>query len=189
MASLLLHSCCGPCTTYTVEYWRGQQLEVTAFWFNPNIHPFQEHQRRLEAMQALAQAVDLPLIVPPGYQMLHFLRRVVRKEGDRCLYCFRLRLSQTAAQARERGMDGFSTTLLISPYQKHELLRQIGEEVARKHGVAFLYHDLRSGYQRSRQLSKERNLYRQQYCGCLYSEWERFAKITIPSGPFPFEEG
>lgn len=183
MPELLLHTCCGPCSTYTVEFWRGEGLEVTALWFNPNIHPYQEHQRRLEAMTALAERLELPFIVLPGYDMVGFLRLVVGKEGQRCRYCFRFRLERTALIAKERGFKAFSTTLLISPYQKHELLREVGEEVAQEYGVEFLYHDLRPGFGRSRHLSRVYKLYRQQYCGCIYSEWERFARVTIPQEP------
>src|SRR4030042_4818835 len=126
MSPLLLHSCCGPCSTYTVEHLRGQGHELTALWYNPNVHPFQEHQLRLESMQRLAKAVDLPLIIPPGYDFVLYLRAVVGRESERCLHCFRLRLTKTPEIARQNGFDAFTTTLLISPYQKHELLRQIG---------------------------------------------------------------
>lgn len=150
-----------------------------ALWYNPNIHPFLEHQRRLEAMQAFAREVNLSIVVVDGYEMIRYLRRVVGNEGDRCEDCYRLRLSKTAEVAREKGFGAFSTTLLISPYQKHDLLREVGREVEREHGVDFYYEDLRNGFSESRRLSREFNLYRQKYCGCIYSEWERYARVNI----------
>jgi hypothetical protein len=196
MATLLIHTCCAPCATYTIEHWRKQRLEVTSLWYNPNIHPYQEHQRRLETLEAFAQTVELPLIKEPGYQMVDYLRAVVDREAQRCAQCFRLRLSRTAQRARELGMDAFTTSLLISPYQNHDLLRQVGERVAREQKIRFLYQDLRPGYPRSRALSRELGLYRQQYCGCLYSEWEHFGRLSLisdsepgpPMAPNPQEE-
>ncbi len=181
MANILIHTCCGPCSTYTVEHWRSQKLEVAGLAFNPNIHPFMEHQQRLESLKTFARMVDMPLYLPAGYDMVNFLRRVVGKEGDRCIECFRMRLSQTAATAKEKGFDAFTTTLLISPHQKHNLLKEVSEAVAQEQKIRFLYADLRSGFTESRRLSKEMGLYRQQYCGCIYSEWERYARITILS--------
>ncbi|MFQ5827034.1 MAG: epoxyqueuosine reductase QueH [Dehalococcoidia bacterium] len=179
MATLLIHTCCAPCATYTVEHWRKQRLEVASLWYNPNIHPYQEHQRRLETLEFFARAMELSLIKEQGYQMIEYLRGVVGREAERCTECFRLRLSRTAQKARELGMDAFTTTLLISPYQKHDLLREVGERVAREQKIKFLYEDLRPGYPQSREMSRELGLYRQQYCGCLYSEWERFGRVSI----------
>ena len=179
MASLLLHACCAHCAAYCVEHWQTQGLEVTAFWYNPNIHPYLEHQRRLEALQTFASEKGLPLITAEDYEMVRFFRVVVGHESERCGECFRLRLSQTAKVAQARGFSAFTTTLLISPHQKHELLRRIGERVSAETGVDFLYEDLRKQYSESRRLTKPLDLYRQQYCGCLYSEWERY-RATQP---------
>jgi hypothetical protein len=155
---------------------------VSGFWYNPNIHSFTEHRQRLESAQVFARKANLPLIVREGYDVIDYFRRVVGHEGERCRDCFRLRLSLTASAARESGFDAFSTTLLISPYQEHELLREIGEEVAREQGVPFHYEDLRPGFRESQLMAKELELYRQKYCGCLYSEWERFGKVKITAG-------
>jgi predicted adenine nucleotide alpha hydrolase (AANH) superfamily ATPase len=179
MKKLLIHSCCAHCAAYTVEYWRGQGYDVSALWYNPNIHPYTEHQRRLEAMQSLAEKTGLPLIMTSGYDIIDYFRRVVGHEAERCQYCFRLRLSKTAEIAREMGFDAFTTTLLISPQQKHELIKEIGDEIAKESGVEFLYADLRKRYSDSRHITKPLELYRQQYCGCVYSEWERYANFTI----------
>ena len=176
---LLLHSCCAPCTIYSAKRLGEEGFEVTAFWYNPNIHPFTEHQRRLESMRLLSESTGLPLIVVPEYDIIRYFRAVVGHEGERCGDCFRLRLSRTAQFAAENGFDAFTTTLLISPYQKHELLRQVGEEVGGERGVEFYYIDLRPGFRESHRLSHELNLYHQKYCGCVYSEWERYGKVKI----------
>ncbi len=176
MKSVLIHVCCAHCAAYTAGYWRELGYEVSAFWYNPNIHPYTEHRHRLEAMKSLAREIDLPLMVAEGYDMMEYFRRVVGHEAERCRYCFQLRLSQTAETARRNGFGAFTTTLLISPYQKHELIREVGDAVAQEKGIEFLYADLRKRYSDSRHMTKGLNLYRQQYCGCLYSEWERYAE-------------
>jgi epoxyqueuosine reductase len=173
MTSLLLHTCCAPCATGCVEHWKSESMDATLFWYNPNIHGFAEHQRRLQTLQDYVRKADLPLIVAEGYDMVDYFRAVVGNEKERCGYCFRLRLSMTAAVAKLRGFEAFATTLLISPYQNQGLLKQIGEEVAQKQGIRFAYEDLRPRYAESRRASKELDLYRQEYCGCIYSEWER----------------
>jgi len=179
MASVLLHVCCGPCATYVVKSLRDRALEVTAFWYNPNVHPFREHQLRLEAMQTFAAAADLPLIVAEGYDIVEYFRSVVGHESERCPACYGLRLAKTAEIASERGIDAFTTTLLISPYQKHEVIRRLGEGLARDRGVQFHYEDFRPGFRQSHRLSRELGLYHQGYCGCVYSEWERYGKVKV----------
>ncbi len=181
---VLLHSCCGPCSTYTVVRLREQSLEPTALWYNPNIHPFIEHNQRLEAMQSFAERAEVPLVIVEGYEFIRFLRLMSGHEGDRCADCYRLRLGRAAAEAHQRGFPVFSTTLLISPFQDHERLREVGQEVAREHSVEFYYEDLRPGFPESRRLAKELGLYRQQYCGCIYSEWERYAKAKVGNDGF-----
>ncbi len=179
MKSVLIHSCCAHCAAYTVEYWRQQGYEVSALWYNPNIHPYMEHQHRLEAVQSLAQEMNLPLIMLEGYDIIDYFRQVVGHESQRCQYCFRLRLSKTAETAQQMGFNAFTTTLLISPQQKHELIHEIGNDLAKERGIDFLYADLRKRYSDSRRMTKPLNLYRQQYCGCVYSEWERYANLCI----------
>jgi hypothetical protein len=171
--SILLHVCCAHCTAYTVEYWRREGYEVTAFWYNPNIHPFTEHQNRLEAMKFLSIQMKFPLVIDDSYDIVKYFQVIVGNETDRCRRCFDLRLSKTVLRASQDGFKEFTTTLLISPHQKHELIREVGEGVAQ--GLKFLYADLRKRYSDSRHLTKPLNLYRQQYCGCIYSEWERYS--------------
>lgn len=179
MKSLLIHCCCAHCAAYTVAHWRQQGYEVSALWYNPNIHPYTEHQSRLEAMKSLSRELNLPLTIAEGYGFIEYFRRVAGHEALRCQDCFRLRLSKTADIASGMGFSTFTTTLLISPHQKHELLREIGDESARGKDIEFLYADLRKRYSDSRHTTKGLNLYRQQYCGCIYSEWERYTGTTI----------
>jgi predicted adenine nucleotide alpha hydrolase (AANH) superfamily ATPase len=175
LKKLLVHLCCAHCAAYTVEHWRRQGYDVRGVWYNPNIHPYSEHQQRLESMKSLAAKLELPLTVIAGYDMPEYFRRVAGREADRCRHCFELRLARTAAATRDLGCDAFTTTLLISPHQKHELIREVGEQIAAASGVPFLYADLRKRYSDSRHITKPLELYRQQYCGCIYSEFERYA--------------
>ena len=152
---------------------------VSAYWYNPNVHPFMEHKRRLEAMQQLSELTDLPLIVSEGYQIIEFLQSITGREANRCPICYRMRLTETAKAARENGFDAFTTTLLISPYQNHEQIIEIATDIAKNTGVDFHYEDFRPGFREGHRISKEMGLYHQQYCGCVYSEWERYAKFKI----------
>jgi len=176
--SILLHCCCGPCTAYVVGWLREHDHEITGFWYNPNIHPFTEHQKRLESMQALAKGMSLPLMIAEGYEMVDYFRVVVGHEGVRCPECYRLRLERTARVAGEKGFRVFSTTLLISPYQDQGLIREMGERAGRENGVEFYHQDFRHGFRESQRVSRELGLYHQRYCGCLYSEWERYGVTT-----------
>lgn len=185
LKSILLHVCCAHCTAYTVEYWRQQGYEVTAYWYNPNIHPYTEHQNRLEAMKSLSQEMNFPLVVADGYDMINYFRAVVGNEAERCQHCFRLRLSKVAETAKQSNFTGFTSTLLISPHQKHDLIKEIGDKIAEESGVPFLYANLRKRYSDSRHLTKPLNLYRQQYCGCVYSEWERYKLCRDTAPPCP----
>jgi predicted adenine nucleotide alpha hydrolase (AANH) superfamily ATPase len=173
--SILLHVCCGPCGTYPVRRLREQEFDVTAFWYNPNIHPHSEHERRRRALAQLAAVEELPILEWPEYGMVGFLRAVVGREvfRERCRICYRLRLERTAQMAREKGFDAFTTTLLISPYQDEAMILSIGEDVGEKAGVPFYYERFRSGWSERGRLAKELGLYRQDYCGCVYSEWDR----------------
>lgn len=181
MKSILLHICCGPCSTYTINRLREEGFAVTGYWYNPNIHPWQEHERRRESLVAFAEEVDLPMLWHERYEMPAFLRAVAGREKfrERCEICYRLRLSQTARMAHEKGFEAFTTTLLISPYQDQGMIRSIGEEVAAEQGVEFYFENFRRGWAERGRLTRQHGLYRQQYCGCIYSEWERYNKAYI----------
>ena len=172
---ILLHICCAPCATYTVLRLREEGWGVTGHWYNPNIHPFAEHEKRRESLVSYAQAVGLPVFWHEGYEMPAFFRAVVGRERfrERCAICYRLRLSKTAELAREHGSDAFTTTLLISPYQDQEMIRQVGQALAQEYSVAFYFENFQRGWSERGRLAREYGLYLQRYCGCLYSEWER----------------
>ncbi|MFH1085031.1 MAG: epoxyqueuosine reductase QueH [Chloroflexota bacterium] len=180
---VLLHICCGPCATYVVAWLRAQGADVCGYWFNPNIHPYSEHERRRQALAHYAQQVGLPVAWEAGYALVDFLRAVVGHErlGERCALCYRLRLNQAARAAAQGGYDAFATTLLISPYQDQRLIHQIGDEAAAAHGTTFHFENYRSGFHEHGRLAEAHGLYRQRYCGCIYSEWEALDR-DAPTG-------
>jgi predicted adenine nucleotide alpha hydrolase (AANH) superfamily ATPase len=173
---LLMHICCGPCTIYPLKVLRLQGHEVEGVFYNPNIHPYQEYQRRLETLNDYAAKAFVNIICPAGYHLEEFLRQVAFKEDERCQYCLQDRLRHTAELALSNKYDGFTTTLLYSKYQKHDLIRELGEHLGKQLGVDFYYQDFRTGWNEGVKISKELNMYRQPYCGCIYSEKERFYK-------------
>lgn len=173
---ILLHTCCGPCATYSTEHLAKEGYSPTMYYYNPNIHPFREWKQRREALKTFANTKELPLIIEEEYDMPDFLRQVVFHEKERCGFCYRLRLTKTAEKAKELGVEWFGTTLLISPYQNRELILAIGKELAEEANLRFYEGDFRPGFRRSQEMAKELGLYRQGYCGCIYSECERYAK-------------
>ncbi len=175
---ILLHSCCAPCTTYTQKHLRELGFEVAAFWYNPNIYPRKEYTLRRAAMEYFVDAVNLPLIwgteSAEWDEENELWRAAVKRESDlkepgRCAVCYGVRLSRTAETAAARGFSHFTTTLMVSPYQNLDLIREVGEAVGAKYGVEFYYENFRRGYAESRRLSREHQLYNQKYCGCVYS--------------------
>ena len=173
---LLLHICCANCGIFPFERMRERGFEVVGYFFNPNIHPYQEYQKRLEALKQYSESTGLEVLYRDEYLFEEFLRNVSSQPDRRCTYCYSLRLEATARVAKERGFDQFSTTLLQSSHQDHQLIKETGERIAREVGLPFYYEDFRPGWRRGFEVSKEMGLYRQQYCGCIYSEKERFAK-------------
>ncbi len=189
---ILLHICCGPCSTYTIGRLREERFSVTGFWYNPNVHPFSEHERRRECIEEYARGVGLPMIWWPNYEMVEILRRVSgnEAEGDRCSIDYRMRLEKTAEVAVQEGCDAFTTTLLISPHQDQTLIREIGEELGPKYNLEFYFENFRRGWTERGRLAKEHNLYRQNYCGCIYSEWERYGRrASLEEGASCAESG
>lgn len=171
---LLLHICCAPCAIVPVDYLKEKGYALEGYFFNPNIHPYLEWRKRKETLEEYARQTGLSLVLDEEYRVEDFFRAVAHREDDRCRFCYSLRLRRAAAAAREGGFAGFTTTLLVSPYQKHELIREAGEAAAAEYGVPFCYFDFRPGYREGVRRSKEMGMYRQQYCGCLYSEKERY---------------
>lgn len=144
------------------------------FFYNPHIQPYQELEKRLATMESLAEREELRLIIRADYDLEEFLRQVVFREEQRCLYCYAKRLEATARLARKSRFDAFTTTLLFSRMQKHALICELAREASRKFGIAFHYEDYREGWKLGQAQARARGLYRQQYCGCIFSEQERY---------------
>ena len=174
--NILLHTCCGPCSIYPVRILRGEGFHVTGYFHRNNIHPFTECRKREETLETYAKDIDLRLIIQKGYDLEQFLQNMAFRESQRCLICYNERLMATALLAKHGHFDGFSTTLLYSRYQNHEALKSAGESVSEKTGVPFIYRDFREGWQEGIDESRKREMYRQPYCGCIYSEKERYYK-------------
>lgn len=176
MAKILLHSCCGPCTIYPLHRLRAQQWDVYSLFYNPYIQPYQEFERRLTTLQELADREGFKLIVRPDYDLEGFLRQTVFREQHRCITCYSARLEATARLARKSRFDAFTTTLLYSKQQNHALVRSLAEEASHKFDIPFYYEDFRVGWREGQEAARRSGMYRQQYCGCIYSERDRFYK-------------
>jgi predicted adenine nucleotide alpha hydrolase (AANH) superfamily ATPase len=177
--SLLLHACCAPCSSYVLEY-LSRFFNVTLFYYNPNISPQREYDKRVEEVQRLIaeQPAQNPVRFAPGnYDPQRFFKLVKGREadperGERCTICYRMRLEETAKYAKEHGFEWFTTTLSLSPYKDTERLNAIGAALEKEYGVKYLHSDFkkRGGYLRSIELSRQYHLYRQNYCGCVFSK-------------------
>lgn len=172
--STLLHVCCGPCLVYPAKILEGEGTDFTCYFFNPNIHPYREFKKRLNSFKELADSRGYKYIIDRDYGLKMFMRQVVFNEDQRCKICYQMRLGNTAKLAAEQGYSGFSTTLLYSTYQNHSLIRTEAAMASESHSVPFVYRDFRIGWQQGIDESKACNLYRQSYCGCLFSEQERY---------------
>jgi len=172
---LLLHICCGPCAIYPIKTLIDAKFKkITGFYYNPNIHPPSEYKKRRNALRETEEKLGLEIIYPK-YDMEEYFVKIYGKEESpsRCGLCWQLRLLKTASFAKENGFDAVTTTLLISPYQDHDSVKEIGEKAARENGVYFYYQDFRIGFKESQESAKKKELYRQKYCGCVFSELER----------------
>ena len=177
--NLLLHMCCGPCSCYPVKKLRQDGIEPTGYFFNPNIHPYKEWEMRLNAAKEFAQKVDMEIITDENYMLRDFLKKALAAESvenGRCRMCYTWRLEQAAKYAAENGFDAFTSTLFYSIYQQHELMKETAQHFADVYGVKFYYEDFRPGWQEGIDISQELELYRQPYCGCIFSEEERYSK-------------
>ncbi len=173
---LLLHVCCGPCAVFPLSRLREQGWAPYGYFFNPNIHPYTEYLRRRDTLADYARERDWPVIFAEEYPLEEYFRRVVYREKERCRFCYVLRLRRAARVAKKGQFEAFSTTLLVSPFQKHELVREAGEAAAIEYGIPFYYADFRRGFREGVNRFRELGMYRQQYCGCVFSERERFGR-------------
>ncbi|MCL5023180.1 MAG: epoxyqueuosine reductase QueH [Nitrospirae bacterium] len=171
-----MHICCANCSLYPLKSMRAKEIEVTGFWFNPNIHPYPEYSRRLDSLRTLERLWGLSIEYADRYGIEEFVGKIGDPDRNRCLRCYAMRLEETAKTAKKMHLDGFTTSLLVSPYQDFGNILSVGREMARRHSVPFYEEDFRAGYKEAVSLSKELGLYRQKYCGCLFSEKDRGRK-------------
>ena len=177
---ILFHICCAPCAIYPVKEMRSSGMTVTGYFFNHNIHPFLEYRKRLETVQEYAAKIDLDVIYRDEYRLEDFLEAVADSPQERCLYCYSSRLEAVAAAAVKGGFDAYSSSLLYSRFQKHDLIRELGEQIGARYCIPFHYSDYRLGWKEGIDISKKMGLYRQQYCGCIYSEKDRYHQQPRP---------
>lgn len=192
---ILVHVCCGPCSIAVLEQLLAQGHDITAFFHNPNIQPLAEYLRRREGAEQVAQHYGVPIIfsdmfaceegtsgdphldsLPSSVNPVMWLHKVHGKEGARCELCWEMRIEETALYAKEHGFDAITTSLLYSRYQNHEKLQFLGEKIAKENNLLLVYEDFRVFWQHGIDLSKELGIYRQPYCGCMFSEYARYGK-------------
>ncbi|MBN1288918.1 MAG: epoxyqueuosine reductase QueH [Actinobacteria bacterium] len=191
---ILLHTCCAPCLIHPLRVLSERGYEVVPYFYNPNIQPFREYRQRYFTVLDYCRAKGLELRTGP-YEMERFLLELsgaaarVALNGtvagpggatDRCAGCYRIRLGRTAAVARTLGIGDFTSTLLVSPYQDQSTIRKVGEDVSIENGVMFLFEDMSDGFREASRQSRDMGMYRQSYCGCVYSEKERYQKNDPP---------
>ena len=176
--NILLHTCCAPCANQCIEVLQGDRFAVSAFWYNPNIHPFTEYRARRNCLREYCEKLGLPLIERNDYGLRPFVREVAADIEGRCVKCYEMRLFEAARQAKEGGFDCFTSSLFISPYQNHELMREVAERAAFQHGVRFEYRDFRPYFRAGQEKAREEGMYIQKYCGCVFSEEERYLKAS-----------
>jgi predicted adenine nucleotide alpha hydrolase (AANH) superfamily ATPase len=180
---ILLHVCCAPCSISCIESLRAEGIEPVLYWYNPNIHPRAEYVKRRDCLVSYAENLGLTLIAEDHYSPGDFILGLCEASSweeraeafvfrKRCAVCYRIRLDKAAAAAKENGFDAFSTTLLVSPYQDHELLRETAQKAAGQNGVEFLYRDFRPGFREGQKKARASGFYMQKYCGCIFSEAE-----------------
>lgn|SRR5690554_3323715 len=172
---LLIHACCAPCFIAPYHHLK-EEHEITAFWFNHNIHPYTEYQKRLATLRDFVTKNNISYIEKDEYDLDRFIQNAVFRESKRCISCYYERLKYTAIVAKKGKFDAFTSTLLYSKYQDHQLMIEIAESLAKEYDVKFFYQDFREYWKEGIELSKAEGMYRQQYCGCIYSERDRYYK-------------
>ncbi|WP_409968589.1 epoxyqueuosine reductase QueH [Bengtsoniella intestinalis] len=176
MNTVLLHTCCAPCSLSCIEPLRAEGIEPVAFWYNPNIHPWTEYKARRDCLLEFAPTIGLDIRVQEDYGLRSFVESVGQNIDNRCQYCYAVRLAETAKYAANHGFEAFTTTLLSSLYQDHEAITALGYKLAQQHGIQFYYRDFRSNFRAGNQKAKDDGFYIQKYCGCIFSEADRYDK-------------
>lgn len=176
--NLLLHICCACCLCAPLKELRKEGHVVTGLFYNPNIHPLLEFRKRVKAVRVFQESDPIPVVYHEEYGLMEYLKAVNYEGGDRCADCYNLRLRYTASYAKEKGFDAFASTMLFSIYQNHEQLKAFSEKLSKEYGVEFLYRDYRYLSVSSHEIAKKKLIYRQGYCGCVFSEYERYKDTT-----------
>ena len=172
---LLMHTCCAPCSVYCIDKLRSENIEPVLYWYNPNIHPYTEYKIRRDTLREYSDSINIQAIFEEDYGLREFCNNAIKDLDNRCSnYCYKVRLEQTVKYAKENKFDSFTTTLLVSPYQKHEDIKEICEELSQKYNIEFLYRDFREGFRKGQTTAKELGLYMQKDCGCVFSEEDRY---------------
>ena len=185
---LLLHTCCAPCSVYCIATLRKENIEPTLYWYNPNIHPYMEYKARRDCLRDYAEKINVQAIFEDEYGLDEFCKNVVDNLDSRCAnYCYPVRMRKTFEFAKENGFDTVSTTLLYSIYQKHDYIKKLCENLSKEYGVDFLYRDFRVGFWEGHDKAVDEGLYMQKYCGCVFSEEDRYVKkkkdpLSLPEG-------
>lgn len=173
---ILLHSCCGPCSIYPLKVLRQAGYKISCLFYNPNIHPYKEFRRRLTTFTEYMDEEEISFSSDNDYGLIEFTRKTAFNETSRCSICYTMRMSKTAQHAAENGFDAFTTTLLYSKYQQHDKIVALCKKLADQYKIDFFYEDFRVGWQEGIDGSIKQGMYRQPYCGCIYSEQERYDK-------------
>ena len=176
MEHTLLHCCCAPCSLSCIDPLRAEGIEPTALWYNPNIHPWKEYEARRDCLLSYAPTIGMEVRVWEDYGLRSFVRAVADHIDHRCAYCYSHRLEGAARYAQEHGFPSFTSTLLASTYQDHDAIAQAAEHWGQVYGVAFLYRDFRPNFREGNRRARELGFYMQKYCGCVFSEEDRYRK-------------
>ena len=185
---LLMHVCCAPCSVYCIDKLREEKIEPTLYWYNPNIHPYMEYKSRRDCLKEYADRINVNAIIDDEYGLDKFCEEAVKNLDGRCVnYCYPVRMRKTFEYAKENGYDTVTTTLLYSIYQKHDFIKKLCEDLSKEFGIDLLYRDFRVGFWEGHDKAKEEGLYMQKYCGCVFSEEDRYVKkkkdaLSLPEG-------
>ena len=185
---LLMHACCAPCSVYCIDTLREEKIEPTIYWYNPNIHPFTEYKARRDCLVEYTKSIDVKCIIDDEYGLDEFCKNVSNSLETRCVdYCYPIRLRKTFEYAKKNGYSAVTTTLLYSIYQKHEFIKKLCVNLSKEFEIDFLYKDFRYGFWKGHDKAQENGLYMQKYCGCIFSEEDRYVNkkkdiLNIPEG-------
>ena len=177
---LLMHTCCAPCSVYCIDSLRKEGIEPTVYWYNPNIHPYMEYKARRDCLKEYTAFIGVNAIFEEDYGLDEFCKNVIGDLKNRCTYyCYPVRLRKTFEYAKQNGYDAVTTTLLYSIYQKHDFIKELLGKYSKEYGIDFLYRDFRVGFRDGQAKAREIGLYMQKYCGCIFSEEDRYSKQII----------